>query len=206
MRRWFELGEIGDSNPTYSAKGGDRIFLQLPQKGEFIAWANSMVNKIARVTTGGDPTVCDGGGAPLHLISSPGVTVITQNVELRSLVLLGGDPSSGIPALVRSYFDKPGINDGPNETQTVEKPRGGKAGGGGGTFKISLLSYLLLLLQTWQGVKSGTGGKFIAGTGNVPQRWIEWLTTLINHYGRYTPTQIYGFLARVDFTKATFKV
>ena len=70
------------------------------------------------------------------------------------------------------------------------------SGGKGGTLKISLLSYLLLLLNTWQ-----TGA-----TGNVPQRWQEWLALLISHYGRYTPSQIYGFLARGDFAGPTFKV
>jgi len=79
-------------------------------------------------------------------------------------------------------------------TGTGKKPSTGK--GGSGTSKITLLSYLLLLLNTWQ-----TGA-----AGNVPQRWIEWLTLLISHYGRYTPTQIYGFLGRVDFSAATFKV
>jgi hypothetical protein len=67
-------------------------------------------------------------------------------------------------------------------------------GTGGGTLQITLRSYLLLLLNTWQTL------------GNVPQRWIEWLTLLISHYSRYTPTQIYGFLARVDFAGRTFKV
>ena len=89
-------------------------------------------------------------------------------------------------------------------TGTGKKPSTAK--GGSGTSKITLLSYLLLLLNTWQGVPSGTGGKFVAGTGNVPKRWIDWLTLLISHYGRYTPMQIYGFLARVDFSGPTFKV
>jgi len=72
-------------------------------------------------------------------------------------------------------------------------------GGKGATLKISLLSYLLLVLETWQ------SGITIDGV-QAPQRWIEWLTLLISHYGRYTPTQIYGFLARVNFADATFKV
>ena len=79
-------------------------------------------------------------------------------------------------------------------TGSGKKPSSG--GKSSGTLEISLLSYLLLLLNTWQ-----TGA-----TGSVPQRWIEWLTLLISHYGRYTPTQIYGFLARVDFAAPTFKV
>ena len=105
-----------------------------------------------------------------------------------------------------------GGDQSPRESQYGYKSEGGggssvkSAAGKGGTLKISLLSYLLLLLQTWQGVVTGKGGKLVPGTGGVPQRWIEWLTLLISHYGRYTPTQIYGFLARVDFTAATFKV
>jgi len=95
-----------------------------------------------------------------------------------------------------------GGDQSPRESQYGYKSEGGggssvkTAAGKGGTLKISLLSYLLLLLNTWQ-----TGA-----TGAVPQRWIEWLTLLISHYGRYTPTQIYGFLARVDFSGPTFKV
>ena len=209
MRRWFELGELADT--TYASKTGDIQWLQLPQKAEFIKWANSLVGVNARLTKGsGDPTVCWGigdGSASHVIVPDPGITVLTSAGELRGQMLFQGVPPV-FQGLMRQYFEKPGINDGPNETQTVEKPRGGtKSGSGGsGTLKISLLSYLLLLLQTWQGVVSGTGGNFIAGTGGVPQRWIEWLTTLINHYGRYTPTQIYGFLARVDFSGPTFKV
>ena len=71
----------------------------------------------------------------------------------------------------------------------------GATKGKGGTLKISLLSYLLLLLNTWQNVSP-----------QAPKRWVDWLTTLINHYTRYTPTQIYGFLARVDFSQNTFPV
>ena len=95
-----------------------------------------------------------------------------------------------------------GGDQSPRESKYGYKSEGGggssvkTSAGKGGTLKISLLSYLLLLLNTWQ-----TGA-----TGAVPQRWIEWLTLLISHYGRYTPTQIYGFLARVDFSGPTFKV
>ncbi len=205
MRRWFELGENADT--TYTAEGGDRLFLQLPQKAEFIAWANSMVGKIVTIFNNqGDSGLCNNGAAttPHTFIPTPPCAVLSAYGELRGHVMFQGVPPSG-QGLCRLYFDKPGINDGPNESQTVEKPRGGSSKGGG-TLKISLLSYLLLLLQTWQGVPSGTGGKFIPGTGGVPQRWLDWLTTLINHYGRYTPTQIYGFLARVDFSGPTFKV
>jgi hypothetical protein len=206
MRRWFELGENDDT--TYSATGGDRQFLQLPQKDEFIAWANSMVGVICRFTTkDGDSTLCDGFGAnpgdPHVIHNIPPCILISVGAELRSCVLFGQGPVT--TGLVRQYFEKPGVNDGPNESQTVEKPRGGSKSGGG-TLTISLKSYLLLLLATWQGVASGTGGKVIVGTGGVPQRWIEWLTLLISHYDRYTPTQIYGFLARVDFAGPTFKV
>jgi hypothetical protein len=64
-----------------------------------------------------------------------------------------------------------------------------------GSVQIPLKSYLILLLNTWQNVKP-----------TAPQRWIEWLTVLIAHYSRYTPTQIYGFLGQVDFSAKTFKV
>jgi len=199
MRRWFELGEQADT--TYASKTGDIQWLQLPQKAEFIKWANSLVGVNARLTKGtGDAGVCWGigdGSASHVIVPDPGVTLISAYGELRGMMLFQG-VSPVFQGLMRQYFEKPGINDGPNETQTVEKPRGGTKSGSGssGTFKISLLSYLLLLLNTWQ-----TGA-----TGLVPQRWIEWLTLLISHYGRYTPTQIYGFLARVDFSAATFKV
>jgi hypothetical protein len=84
-----------------------------------------------------------------------------------------------------------------------EKP---KPKGKGGQLNVSLRTYLILLLETWQGVFTGPGGKLIPGTGGVPQRWLEWLTQLISHFDRYSPTQIYGFLARVNFADATFKV
>ena len=206
MRRWFELGELDDT--TYSADGGDRQFLQFPQKSEFITWANSMVGLNARLTKGtGDAGVCWGvgdGSASHMIVPDPGITLVTSYGELRGMVLFSGVPPV-FQGLCRQYFEKPGVNDGPNESQTVEKPRGGKAGGSG-TQTISLLSYLLLLLTTWQGVPSGTGNKLIPGTGGVPQRWIDWLMLLIAHYGRYSPTQIYAFLARVNFAGATFKV
>jgi len=205
MRRWFELGELDDT--TYASKGGDRQFHQLPQKSEYIAWANSMVGKIITVFNNqGDSGLCQGFGA------NPGDPHVFQEIapcqklsaygELRGSVLFGG---STVLPLIRQYFEKPGVNDGPNETLTTP-PKQKSSKGKGGTLQISLLSYLLLLLQTWQGVPSGTGGKFIPGTGNVPARWLDWLTVLISHYGRYTPTQIYGFLARVDFSGPTFKV
>ena len=87
-------------------------------------------------------------------------------------------------------------SDGDLGRERQKLPKGGKTtGGGSGTFQISLLSYLLLLLNTWQTQKP-----------TAPKRWIDWLTLLISHYGRYTPTQIYGFLARVNFADATFRV
>jgi len=198
MRRWFELGELADT--TYASKEGDIQWLQLPQKAEFIKWANQLVGLSARLTRGsGDPTICFGigdGSAGHVIVPDSAVTVVQVSGELRGQMLFQGVPPV-FQGLCRQYFEKPGEFDGPNESQTVEKPRGGTTkGGGSGTFKISLLSYLLLLLNTWQ-----TGA-----TGLVPQRWIEWLTLLISHYGRYTPTQIYGFLGRVDFSAATFKV
>ena len=209
MRRWFELGELEDT--TYASKSGDIQFLQLPQKAEFIKWANSLVGVFADltrvVTPGADVTLCDGINAGpnnnhvIHHVS--GVEQLSAGGELRGAMLFAGI-SPVYQGLVRQYFEKPGRNDGPNDTQTVEKPR--IKAGGAGSLQITLKSYLLLLLQTWQGVKSGVGGKNVAGTGNVPQRWIEWLTLLINHYSRYTPSQIYGFLARVDFAGPTFKV
>lgn len=205
MRRWFELAELDDT--TYAAKGAETQFLQLPQKAEFIAWANSMVGKIVTIfNKEGDSGLCNNGAAttPHTFIPTPPCQVLSAYGELRSLVMFNGITPAFQP-LVRQYFEKPGVNDGPNETLTTPpKQKGSK--GKGGTLQISLLSYLLLLLQTWQGVPSGTGGKFIPGTGNVPARWIDWLTLLISHYGRYTPTQIYGFLARVDFAGPTFKV
>jgi hypothetical protein len=84
-----------------------------------------------------------------------------------------------------------------------------KGGGQAVNLTISLKSYLLLLLNTWEGTgqallieQPGTKREF----AQVPQRWIDWLKLLIDHYDRYTPTQIYGFLALVDFSKPTFKV
>jgi len=68
--------------------------------------------------------------------------------------------------------------------------------GKGGTIQISLKSYLLLLLNTWQTVGIGAQGRF----SQVPQRWIDWLTLLISRYDRYTPSQIYGFLGQIDFS------
>ena len=96
----------------------------------------------------------------------------------------------------RSHGDFPS-SDG--KSALIGKPKGGN-------LVIGLKSYLLLLLNTWSGVASGSGGSSIVGTGQVPQRWVEWLTLLINHFDRYTPSEIYGFLARVDFSAATFKV
>jgi hypothetical protein len=202
MRRWFELGELEDT--TYSDDSGDKVFLQLPQKEDFIKWANSMVGvyTILRKITGagGDVGLCAGQGVnpgdPHVIVDPPNVSTISIYGEMRAEVMFQGVPPV-YQGLCRFYSEKPGINDGPNDTQTVEKPRGGSSGGkGGGNIVISLKSYLLLLLNTWQ---SGV-------VGNVPQRWIEWLTLLISHYSRYTPTQIYGFLARVDFAGPTFKV
>jgi hypothetical protein len=65
-----------------------------------------------------------------------------------------------------------------------------------GTKTIRLITYLNLLLNTWQ---SGIGVQ-------VPKRWIDWLTLLISHFSRYTETQIHQFLLRVDFSAKTFKV
>ena len=79
-------------------------------------------------------------------------------------------------------------------SKTPNKPQSKAQKGGSAT--ITLLNYLLLLQNTWK-----TGA-----TGQVPQRWQEWLALLISHFGRYTPTQIYAFLARVDFSAATFAV
>ena len=78
-------------------------------------------------------------------------------------------------------------------SKTAKKP-------GEGT--MSLLTYLKLLLDNWQ---SGSGAA--AGIGpSVPKRWIDWLELLISHYSRYTPVEIYAFLARVDFSAKTFRV
>lgn len=203
MRRWFELGELDDT--TYAGDSGTKQFLQLPQKAEFIKWANSMVKVYARLTTGtGDSGLCEGSGSP-HLIQHvANVNVISTYGELRGQVMFQGIPPVFEP-LCRQYFEKPGVNDGPNDTQTVEKPRGGsRSGRGAGTIRISLKSYLLLLLNTWGGGVRYKSGQFLVQP--APQRWIEWLTLLINHYDRYTPSQIYGFLGRVDFTGPTFKV
>lgn len=202
MRRWFEVGELPDT--SFSSSTGDKLFLQLPQKAEFIAWANSMVGKFCTVFNDqGDSGLCNGGGAPTHLFSAVApCQVIQQYQSVKSLAFDGFTPDFN--PLIRPYTEKPGPNDGPNESNTQGAHSKGKPGGGG-TLKISLLSYLLLLLQTWQGVV-GSNGQIIAGTGNVPKRWLDWLTLLISHYGRYSPTQIYGFLARVDFAGPTFKV
>ena len=202
MRRWFELGELDDT--TYASKSGTIQWLQLPQKDEFIAWLNSMVGINARLTKGtGDAGVCWGigdGSASHVIVPDPGITVLTSYGELRGMIVFQGV----IPVfqgLCRQYFEKPGIFDGPNESQTVEKPRGGtkSSGSGGGTLTISLKSYLLLLLDTWQGSgqaqQLGTKQQF----AQVPQRWIDWLTLLIKRYDRYSPTQIYGWLAQIDF-------
>jgi hypothetical protein len=65
-----------------------------------------------------------------------------------------------------------------------------------GVLTIRLITYLNLLLNTWQ-----------AGVGvQVPKRWIDWLTLLISHFSRYTEAEIHEFLARVDFSAKTFKV
>src|SRR6476659_8364266 len=120
MRRWFELGTLGDT--TYSANTGDKEFHQFPQKSEYIKWANSMVGVGARLTTGsGDPGLCDGVGSP-HLIQHvAGVNVVSAGGELRSQVLFSGIPPVYEP-LIRQYFEKPGTFDGPNETQYLKSP------------------------------------------------------------------------------------
>lgn len=102
-----------------------------------------------------------------------------------------------------AWFDQNGVEHKPTKN---ERPVSSRRRGQGGGFRITLLNYLIMLLNTWSGVASGPGGKLIPGTGGVPKRWIDWLTLLISHYNRYTPTQIYGFLARVDYSAATFKV
>ena len=68
-----------------------------------------------------------------------------------------------------------------------------------GTQGMTLLTYLKQLLFTWQHPE-------LTGLEVVPQRWLEWLQLLIDHYARYSPTEIYAFLGRIDFTKPTFKV
>jgi len=68
-----------------------------------------------------------------------------------------------------------------------------------GVQEMTLLTYLKQLLFTWQHPE-------LTGLATVPQRWLEWLQLLIHHYARYSPTEIYAFLNRVDFTKGTFKV
>ena len=148
--------------------------------------------------------------------SGPGATVettsITNYVPISPALLLNFLVLEGPFALSVSEFAFNAIvaaenARNPEAGSPREGPYGYKSEGGGGTssktsagkpgtLKISLLSYLLLLLNTWQ-----TGA-----AGNVPQRWIDWLTLLISHYGRYTPTQIYGFLGRVNFSDATFPV
>jgi hypothetical protein len=113
MRRWFELGELDDT--TYASSSGDRQFLQLPQKQDFIDWINPMVNVICRLTDNkGDSTICDGvngagGTHPIHNVAPCGL--ISVGAELRSIALFGlvNKP------LVRQYFEKPGKNDGPND-------------------------------------------------------------------------------------------
>jgi len=174
--------------------------MQLPQKAEFAAWVKQMVGVQARLTTGGDGTLCQGVGSPHVIQEVPPCVAILSGADLASLMLLQGVPPTN-QGLIRQYFDKPGKFDGPNETQTVEKPRGSTSRAGGQ--RISLLNYLILLEKTWeQGFQTGTKRGFVS----VPQRWIDWLKLLILHYSRYTPAQIYAFLARVDFAGPTFKV
>jgi hypothetical protein len=196
MRRWFELGQLPDT--TYSSNTGSVEFHQLPQKKEWIAWLNQMVGVNARLTRDGDPSLCNGVGSPHVIQSVPPCTEISAGGELRGIALFTGVPPVFQP-LIRQYFEKPGVFDGPNDTQTVEKPRGSKSGKAG-TQTMSLLTYLKQLLFTWQLDISPTGAP------SAPQRWQEWLQTLIDHYDRYTPTQIYAFLNRVDFSAKTFKV
>ncbi len=142
MRRWFELGELSDT--TYAAKTGDIQFLQLPQKAEFIAWINQFVGVFSRLWTGsGDGTVCwgIGDGSSSHVIvPDPGITVLSGAGEMRSQVLFSGIPPVFAP-LCRQYFEKPGINDGPNVTQTVEPPRTRKIGTVA-TITLSFAQYL----------------------------------------------------------------
>jgi len=147
--------------------------------------------------------------------SGPGATVettsITNYVPISPALLLNFLVLEGPFALSVSEFAFNAIVAAENaRTPDLGSPREGpygykSEGGGGtssktsagkpGTLKISLLSYLLLLLNTWENVKPF-----------APKRWTDWLTLLISHYGRYTPTQIYGFLGRVDWTAATFPV
>ena len=104
------------------------------------------------------------------------------------------------------YFESPrkfGVNSLEEKRASVGAGDSG-ASGRGGTLNISLKGYLLLLLNTWGGGVRLKSGQFLVQP--APQRWIEWLTLLISHFDRYTATQIYGLLARVDFTGPTFKV
>jgi len=205
MRRWFELGQLPDF--TWSDSTGDRSFLQLPQKAEFITWINQYVGLNARLTKGtGDPGVCVGGPG-LHVITPPaGVDVLQGYGELSAELLFG---SALGPGLIRQYFDKPGVNDGPNEEQWAagqpEKPKGGTKGSGG-TFNISLANYLNLLIATWAGGMRLKSGQFLVAP--APQIWQEWLIKLLDLYdrGRLSPTQVYGFLALVDWTEGPPKL
>ena len=143
-------------------------------------------------------------------------------IDFMSFVANAGLPNAGT-SLFGGSIGGPGsifvADDGTNETPRrgwtddsgvkrtpppSDKTASTKTGGKGGTLNISLLEYLLLLLNTWSGGERLKSGQFLVQP--APQRWIEWLTLLISHYNRYTPTQIYGFLARVDFTAATFPV
>ena len=101
-----------------------------------------------------------------------------------------------------SQYNSLNNGDGADTAAQRAQVRAKTAGGRSGTVQLSLKSYLLLLLNTWQTVGIGQQGRF----SQVPQRWIDWLTLLISHFDRYTPTQIYGFLARIDFSGNTFKV
>jgi hypothetical protein len=147
--------------------------------------------------------------------SGPGATVETTSITnyvpispalLLNFLVLEGPFAASVSEFAFNAIVAAENGRNPDAGSPREGPYGYKSEGGGGTsgktsagkagtLKISLLSYLLLLLNTWQNVQP-----------TAPKRWIDWLTLLISHYGRYTPTQIYGFLARVDFSGPTFKV
>ncbi len=191
MRRWFELGELVDT--TYADSAGERQFLQLPQKADFIEWANSMVGVNARLTTGtGDAGVCwgIGDGSAAHLIvPDPGLTVLTAYGEMRGQVLFNGVPPV-YKGLCRQYFDKPGINDGPNDAGIVPKPRPTVTGKGPkGSEKLSLALYLTLLWQTYLAEH-----KYI-----VANQVLTELNLLQN--GKVTTAQVLDFVSKLPATQ-----
>src|SRR6266550_1057699 len=192
MRRWFELGELADT--TYADSAGDRIFLQLPQKADFIEWANSMVGVFARLTTGtGDSGVCVGvsptPGDPHLITPPPDVNLISQYGELRGLVLFQGIPPV-YKGLCRNYFDKPGINDGPNDQGVQPKATPTVTGKGPkGHETLSLALYLTLLWQTYLAEH-----KYV-----VANQVLTELNLLQN--GKVTTVQVLDFLSKLPPTQ-----